>query len=92
MAFFWAPGCSLRFPGTPGAELDDTWDDALREIASRSGFTWRLIVPTWGVDVDELACPLHQPTVCSCQARGQSLLLGVVLSCHCSRRGGFQGM
>jgi hypothetical protein len=38
-----------------------------------------------GVDVDGLAYPLHRPMVCSCQVRGQDLLLGVVLSC-CRRR------
>jgi hypothetical protein len=27
-----------------------------------------------GVDVDGLACPLHHPTACSCQTRGQSFL------------------
>jgi hypothetical protein len=37
-----------------------------------------------GDDVDMLACPLHRPTVCNCQTRGQGLLLGVVLSYHCS--------
>jgi hypothetical protein len=42
----------------------------LRELASRSGFTWRLSLPTWGVDVDGLADPLHRPTVRSCQERG----------------------
>jgi hypothetical protein len=39
-----------------------------------------------GVDVDELAHPLHQPMTRSYQIRGQSLLLGVVLSCRCSGR------
>jgi hypothetical protein len=32
------------------------------------------------VDVEELACPLHRPTVHSYQTRGQVLLSGVVLS------------
>jgi hypothetical protein len=39
-----------------------------------------------GVDVDGLASPLHHPMACGCQTRGQGLLLGVVLSCHCSGR------
>jgi hypothetical protein len=30
----------------------------LEEVASRYGFTWWLSIPTWGVDVDELAYPL----------------------------------
>jgi hypothetical protein len=33
----------------------------LGEVASRSGFTWWLSLPMWGVNVDGLACPLHQP-------------------------------
>jgi hypothetical protein len=37
-----------------------------------------------GVDVDELAYPLHRPMIRSCQTRGQGLLPGVVLSCRCS--------
>jgi hypothetical protein len=35
-----------------------------------------------GVDVYGLDCPLHHPTACSHQSRGQSFLLGVVLSHH----------
>jgi hypothetical protein len=37
-----------------------------------------------GVDVDGLMCPLHRLVAYSRQMRGQGLLLGVVLSCHCS--------
>jgi hypothetical protein len=37
-----------------------------------------------GVDVDRLGCPLHCPMTCSHQMRGQGLLLGDVLSCHCN--------
>jgi hypothetical protein len=37
-----------------------------------------------GVDVDGLAYPLHQPTVHTCQMRGQCLLPGVILSYRCS--------
>jgi hypothetical protein len=36
-----------------------------------------------GVDVDGLAYPLHWPMVHSCQMRGQGLLPGAVLTCHC---------
>jgi hypothetical protein len=35
-----------------------------------------------GVNVDGLACPLHRPTICSCQARGQGFQSGVALSRH----------
>jgi hypothetical protein len=31
----------------------------LGEVASRSGFTWWLSLPTWGVNMDGLAYPLH---------------------------------
>jgi hypothetical protein len=41
--------------------------------------------PHVGLGVDGLACPLHRPTACSHETRGQSLLPGVVLSCRCSR-------
>jgi hypothetical protein len=34
-------------------------DTILGEVALRSGFTWQLSLPTWGVDVDGLAYPLH---------------------------------
>jgi hypothetical protein len=37
-----------------------------------------------GVDLHGLAYPLHSPMACSRQTRGQGLLLGVVLSHHCS--------
>jgi hypothetical protein len=37
-----------------------------------------------GVDVDELANPLHRHMACSCQTRGQGLLPSIVLSHHCS--------
>jgi hypothetical protein len=36
------------------------------EVALRSGFTWWLSLLTWGVGVDGLACPLHQPMTHSC--------------------------
>jgi hypothetical protein len=45
----------------------------LGEVASLSGFTWCLSLPTWGVNVDGLACHLHQPMTHSCQARGHGL-------------------
>jgi hypothetical protein len=45
----------------------------LGEVASQIVFTWRLSLPTWGVNVDGLAFPLHRPMTCSCQARGQGL-------------------
>jgi hypothetical protein len=41
-----------------------------------------------GVDVDRLAYPLHCPTTCSRQTRGQSFLLGAALSHHATVVGG----
>jgi hypothetical protein len=35
-----------------------------------SVFTWQLSLPTWGVNVDGLAYPLHWPMVRSCQQKG----------------------
>jgi hypothetical protein len=56
MMFFWAPGCSSRFPDVLGAKRDNGWD----------GY-WRRCFAAWlylsakhalvGVDVDGLACP-----------------------------------
>jgi hypothetical protein len=45
----------------------------LREVASQSDFTWWVSLPTWVVDVDGLAYPLHRPMAHSCQARGHDL-------------------
>jgi hypothetical protein len=46
----------------------------LGEVASRSGITWHLCLPTWGgVDVHELACPLRRPMAHSYLARGHGL-------------------
>jgi hypothetical protein len=41
-----------------------------------------------GVDVDELACPLHHPMAYNCQMRGRGFLLGVVLSRRAIAGGG----
>jgi hypothetical protein len=38
----------------------------LGEVASRNGSTWRLSFPTWGLNADGLAFPLHQPMAHSC--------------------------
>jgi hypothetical protein len=35
----------------------------LGDIVASLSFTWLLSLPTWGVDVDALACYLHRPTV-----------------------------
>jgi hypothetical protein len=45
----------------------------LGEVASRSGFTWRLSLSTWGVNVDGLAYPLLRPLARSFQVSGQGL-------------------
>jgi hypothetical protein len=93
MAFFWALECSSWLSGVLGAEVDDARDNSWR-----GSFTMRLYLMAtpshMGVDVDGLAYPLHQPTVRSCQMRGQGLLLGVVLSCLVAAVGGgiFQDM
>jgi hypothetical protein len=44
------------------------------------GFTLLLSLPTWGVDVDGLACPLHRPMAYNHQTRGLSFLPGAALS------------
>jgi hypothetical protein len=54
----------------------------LGEVLHGVGFTWLLSLPMWGVNVDGLAYPLHLPTACSCQLRGQSFLSGASLSHH----------
>jgi hypothetical protein len=45
----------------------------LGDVASQNGLTWRLSLPTWGVDVDRLVSPLHWPMAHSCQARWHGL-------------------
>jgi hypothetical protein len=81
MVFFLAPGCSFWFSGILDAEVDDAQDGSWR----RCFVAWLYLAakPSHvGVDVDGLAWPLHHPTPCSRQTRGQSLLPGVVLYCH----------
>jgi hypothetical protein len=58
-----------------------------RDVALHVGLSWLLSLPTWGVDMDELACPLHRPTAYSRKTRGQGFLPGVVLF-HCATVGG----
>jgi hypothetical protein len=70
--FFLPRGCSFRLLGVLGVEVDDAWDDSWRGTL-QSGFTWKLSLPTWGVDVDGLAYPLYRPMAHRCQARGWSL-------------------
>jgi hypothetical protein len=85
MAFFWASRCSLWLLSVLCAEVDDARDDT-----RRGSFAKRLYLTAMpshvGVDVDGLAHPLHQPTICSGQVWGQGLLSGAVLSCLCSRQ------
>jgi hypothetical protein len=66
--FFLPPKCSSRLRGILGAEVDDAQDDSWRGSFAKR--LWQLCLPTWGVDVDGLAYPLHRPTSCSCQVRG----------------------
>jgi hypothetical protein len=60
----------------------------LRDIASRRWLYLAAKPSLVGVDMDGLACPLHHPTVCSCQTRGQSFLSGAALSRHAAMGGG----
>jgi aldehyde:ferredoxin oxidoreductase len=41
-----------------------------------------------GVDVDELACPLHCPMACNHQTRGHGFVSGTTVSCHAVVGGG----
>jgi hypothetical protein len=52
------PGCSFCLPNILGDEVDDARDDSWR-----GSFVKRLSLPTSGVDVVGLACPLHRPMV-----------------------------
>jgi hypothetical protein len=58
----------------------------LGDITSQRDFIWLLNLPTWEIDVDGLAYPLHRPTAYNRQARGHGLLSGFVLSRRCSGR------
>jgi hypothetical protein len=83
MAFFLAPGCSSRFLGILGAEVNDAHNGSWRRCFT----AWLYLAANpsrmW-VNVDGLACPLHHPTTCCRQMRGQGLLPSVVLSHRCS--------
>jgi hypothetical protein len=63
-------------PGHSWPEVHNVWM-ILGVVASQSGFTLPLSLPTWGegggVDVDGLGCPLHRPMARSCQAKGHGL-------------------
>jgi hypothetical protein len=82
--FFWAPGSSSRFPSILGTELDDGLDGSWRRCFLAALYLAGKPAHV-GVDVDGLAYPMHCPTTSGCQTIGQGLLLGVVLSPHCSR-------
>jgi hypothetical protein len=78
--FFLPPGCCLRLPGIPSDEVDNAPDDSWR-CRFRGVFTWRLSLPTWGVEVEEWAttCTGLRSIVVS---RGdRAYLQGTVLSC-----------
>jgi hypothetical protein len=69
MTFFLPPGCSFWLTGVLCAEVDGTQNDSWRGRF----MVWLYLAAKFshlGVDVDGLACPLHQPTVYSCQTRG----------------------
>jgi hypothetical protein len=64
MAFFWALGCSSRFSGDLGAEVDDAEDGSWRHCFA----VWLYLAakPSHvGVNVNGLACLLHRPTAYS---------------------------
>jgi hypothetical protein len=83
MAFFCTPGCSSWFLDFLGIEVDDAQNGSWRHCFVV--LFYLAANPThMGVDVDGLACPLHHPIACGHQMRGQGLLPGVILSCHCS--------
>jgi hypothetical protein len=78
------PGCSSWFSG---AEVDGARDSSWRHRC----FAWVYLAakPSHvGVDMDELACPLHHPTVCDRQTRGHSFLSGAAPSRHAVVDGG----
>jgi hypothetical protein len=61
--------CSSLLSGFLDADVDDTRDDSCRG----SFMVWLYLVakPSHvGIDVDGLSCPLHRPTIRSCQMRG----------------------
>jgi hypothetical protein len=72
MAFFWGSGV-LFGSRAPLALRWTTPGMILGEVALRSSFTWRLSLPTWGVNVDGLACPLRWHKVRSYHMRGHGL-------------------
>jgi hypothetical protein len=81
MAFwmcFLSPGCSGR--------QCSVW--FLETLPHGISFTWLLSLPTWGVDVDGPACPLHYLTASSRQTRGHNFLSGTTLSHRVTVGGG----
>jgi hypothetical protein len=63
------PWCSSWLPGVLGAEVDDAQNDSWG--GNFEAWLYMAAKPSHlRVDVDGLACPLHHPTVHSCQIRG----------------------
>jgi hypothetical protein len=78
--FLSAPRRSSWHPGVPDVEVDDIRDGSW--ICCFAVLLYLAAKPTHvGVDVDELACPLHHPMAYGHQTRGQGLLRDDVLSC-----------
>jgi hypothetical protein len=67
--FFLPPGCSFKLPGVLGVEVDDVCDDSGTGSVMKRLFLASKLSHV-GVNVDGLACPLHQPMAHSCQVRG----------------------
>jgi hypothetical protein len=59
-----------------------TPETILRDVASRRWLYFAAKPSHVVVDVDGQAYPLHRPTVCSHQTRGQGFLSGAALSHH----------
>jgi hypothetical protein len=72
MAFPSVPESSSYLPGILGIEVDDPRDDSWRGSFMKQLYLASKLSHV-GVDVDELAYPLHQPIARSCLARGPGL-------------------
>jgi hypothetical protein len=82
-AFFGASVSSSWFSSILGGEVDNARDSSWRPYFMV--LLYLAAKPTHvRVDADELVYPLHHSMACGRQSRGQGLLRGTVLSCHCS--------
>jgi hypothetical protein len=63
-------------------------ETVLVDVASRRQLYLAAKPSHVGVDVDRLAIPVHHPTICSHQTRGQGFLFGAALSYRTAVGGG----